>query len=98
MAQRPVYEIGTTGSSIHNTNVELNVFVSDVHFRINLFTADFKGNPRLLKEYLLHVEHSDLEYIPPPLESSNNNKFVDLKKTCAPLDSSAWLKTREHQE
>ncbi|KAF2240241.1 hypothetical protein BU26DRAFT_498213 [Trematosphaeria pertusa] len=77
MAQRPVYEIGTTGSSIHNTDVELNVFVSDIHFRIDLFTANFEGNPRLLKEYLLHVEHSDPEYILPLPENPNDIEFVD---------------------
>ncbi|KAF1963921.1 hypothetical protein BU23DRAFT_585827 [Bimuria novae-zelandiae CBS 107.79] len=77
MAQRPVYEIGTTGSSIHNTDVELNVFVSDIHFRIDLFTANFECNPRLLKEYLLHVEHSDPEYIPPLPENSYDIEFVD---------------------
>lgn len=76
MAQRPVYEIGITGSSIQNTDVQLNVFVSDVHFRIDLFTANFEGNPRLLKEYLLHVEHSDPEYFP-PLPENPNDEFVD---------------------
>ncbi|KAF2754344.1 hypothetical protein EJ05DRAFT_479861 [Pseudovirgaria hyperparasitica] len=77
MAQRPLYEIGNTESSIHNTDVELNVFVSDTHFCINLLTANFEGSPGLLKEYLLHVEHSDPEYIPPLPENPDGNEFVD---------------------
>ena len=77
MIQRPLYEIGTTESSIHNTDVELNVLISDTNFCIDLFTANFEGNPRLLKEYLLHVERSDPEYIPPLLENPTDNELTD---------------------
>ncbi|KAF2791530.1 hypothetical protein K505DRAFT_363729 [Melanomma pulvis-pyrius CBS 109.77] len=76
MAQRPMYEIGIPGSSIHNSDGELNVFVSGIHFRIDLFTANFEGNQGLLKEYLLHVERSDPEYIL-PLPDDPNTEFVD---------------------
>jgi hypothetical protein len=60
-----------------HTDVELNVFVSDIHFRIDLFTANFEGNLRLLKEYLLHVKHSDPEYIPPLPENLNDYEELD---------------------
>ncbi len=76
IAQRLMYEIGTTGSSIQNSDVELNVFVSDIHFRIDLLTTNFESNPGLLKEYLLHVERSNPKYIP-PLPDDPNTKFVD---------------------
>ncbi|KAF2467282.1 uncharacterized protein BDR25DRAFT_376225 [Lindgomyces ingoldianus] len=77
MASRPTYEIGATWSSEHNTDVKLNVSVGDKHFRIDLFTTNFEANPKLLKEYLLHVERSDPTYIPPSLEDSDDNEFVD---------------------
>ncbi len=76
MAQRPLYEIGNTGSSIHNTDVELNVLVSDTHFRIDFFTANFEGNPTLLKQYLHHVKSTDPEYIP-PLPENPDDEFLD---------------------
>ncbi|KAF2176782.1 hypothetical protein K469DRAFT_742801 [Zopfia rhizophila CBS 207.26] len=34
-------------------------------------------SPRLLKEYLLHVERSDLEYIPPLPKNPDEDEFVD---------------------
>ncbi|KAF2106478.1 hypothetical protein BDV96DRAFT_591006 [Lophiotrema nucula] len=77
MAGRPPYEIGATWSSEINTDVKLNVSVGDKHFRIDLFTANFEANPKLLKEYLLHVEHSDPTYIPPSLEDPDEDEFVD---------------------
>ncbi|KAF2786131.1 hypothetical protein K505DRAFT_412129 [Melanomma pulvis-pyrius CBS 109.77] len=75
MAGRPTYEIGITESSELNTDVSLNVSAGDKHFRIDLFTANFEANPELLKKYLLHIEHSDPTYIPPPLE--DEDEFVD---------------------
>ncbi|ORY06228.1 hypothetical protein BCR34DRAFT_590662 [Clohesyomyces aquaticus] len=77
MAGRPTYEIGTTRSSENNTDVQLNVSVGDKHFLIDLFAANFAGNPKLLKEYLLHVERSDPTYIPPSPEDSNDFEFAD---------------------
>ncbi len=81
MAQRPLYEIGNTGSSIHNTDVELNVLVSDTHFRIDFFTANFEGNPTLLKQYLHHVKSTDLEYIPPLPEILTTSSSIPLKSS-----------------
>ncbi|KAF1828355.1 hypothetical protein BDW02DRAFT_593294 [Decorospora gaudefroyi] len=78
MASRPMYEIGSTWSSERNTDVQLNLSVDDKHFRIELFTAKFEANPKLLKEYLLHVKRSDPTYIPPPpREDSEDDEFVD---------------------
>jgi hypothetical protein len=77
MAGRATYEIGSTWSSELNTDVRLNVSVGDKHFRIDLFTANFEANPKLLKEYLLHVERSDPTYIPPSLEDADDDDFVD---------------------
>jgi hypothetical protein len=77
MASKPMYEIGATWSSEINTDVSLNVSVGEKHFRIDLFTANFEANPKLLKEYLHHVGHSDPTYIPPSPEDPDDDEFVD---------------------
>jgi hypothetical protein len=78
MSDRPIYEIGITRSSEHNTDVQLNFSVSDKHFCLDLLTANFEPSPKLLKEYLHHVERSDPTYIPPELpEDSDEDEFVD---------------------
>lgn len=58
-----LYEIGNTWSSNKNTDVQLNVHVGNKHFQINLSAANFEASPKLLEEYLFHVEHSDPEYL-----------------------------------
>jgi hypothetical protein len=70
-----MYEIGATWGSELNTDVELHVPVGDKHFRIDLFTANLEAHPKLLKEYLLHVERSDPTYIPPSLDDSGYDDF-----------------------
>ncbi|KAF1846718.1 uncharacterized protein K460DRAFT_367460 [Cucurbitaria berberidis CBS 394.84] len=77
MASTPKYEIGITGSSESNTDVELNVSVGDKHFRIDLFTANFEADPKLLKTYLRHVEQSDPTYIPHLPEDPDLDEFID---------------------
>lgn len=77
MIQPPIYKIGPVWSSERNTDVQLNVFVSYTHFRIDLFTANFEASLRFLKEYLLHVEHSDPEYIPPLPGNSDEDETGD---------------------
>lgn len=81
MPPQPTYQIGPIWSSERNTDVQLNVFVGDKHFQINLFTANFEASPTLLKEYLLHVEHLDPEYLPPlPENPDDDDEFVDPLK------------------
>ena len=77
MALQHKYEIGPFWSSERNTDVQLNLYVSDQHFRIDLFTANFEASQRVLKEYLLHVEHSDPEYIPPLPDNPDEDDMVD---------------------
>ncbi|OCK86070.1 hypothetical protein K432DRAFT_377033 [Lepidopterella palustris CBS 459.81] len=79
----PSYEIGYTHSSERNTDVELNVHVGDKHIQLELLTANFEASPALLEEYLLHVKHSDPEYLPPFLENpedfdDDDDEFADL--------------------
>ncbi|KAF2492859.1 hypothetical protein BU16DRAFT_583923, partial [Lophium mytilinum] len=61
----PQYEIGNTGSSSRNTDVELNFHVGDKRIQLELLTANFEASPALLEEYLLQVKNSDPEYLPP---------------------------------
>ncbi|KAK2804488.1 hypothetical protein FQN50_006563 [Emmonsiellopsis sp. PD_5] len=73
--QQPLYNIGLFRSSEKNTDTQLNVNVSDKHFKIDLFTADFESSPTLLAEYLRHVERVDPEYI--PSEIDEDGEFED---------------------
>ncbi|KAF1963734.1 hypothetical protein CC80DRAFT_511962 [Byssothecium circinans] len=89
MAQNPMYEIGPTWSSTLNTDVELNVFVSDTHFHIDLFTANFESNAKLLKVYLRHVERPDPDGFDDPLEEFYDwatKPFIPLFRKIPPLD------------
>ncbi|KAG5297900.1 PKc-like superfamily domain-containing protein [Histoplasma ohiense] len=63
-----LYNIGPFRSSNKNTDTQLNVYVSDKHFKIDLFTANFESPPLLLAEYLQHVQRLDPEYIPDIIE------------------------------
>lgn len=70
---KPLYEVGNTISSEHNTDVTLNVMVANKHFRVDLFTTNFEPNPKLLQEYLLHVQRSDPTCMPPPPPDSDSD-------------------------
>lgn len=65
MAQRQhLYDIGPFRSSTKNTDTQLNLYVSNKRFKIDLFTANFESSPVLLAEYLRQVQRQDPEYIP----------------------------------
>lgn len=83
MPEQPLYSIGLFESSTKNKDTQLNVHVSDKHFKIDLFAANFEDSRDLLDEYLRHVEHADPEYIP---EEDENGDFAD------PLDEmNEWV-------
>ncbi|EGC41696.1 conserved hypothetical protein [Histoplasma capsulatum var. duboisii H88] len=99
--QQPLYNIGPFRSSNKNTDTQLNVYVSDKHFKIDLFTANFESSPVLLAEYLQHVQRLDPEYIPDNTEEDEEfedplyqmhdwvlQPFVPIFRKLAPLDQS----------
>lgn len=78
MAQKqPIYDIGLFRSSTRNTDTQLNVFVSNKRFKIDLFTSNFECSPALLAEYLRHVERQDPEWIPDESEIEMDGDIED---------------------
>ncbi|OJD24950.1 hypothetical protein ACJ73_03686 [Blastomyces percursus] len=99
--QQPLYEIGPFRSSTKNTDTQLNVYVSNKHFKIDLFTANFESSPALLAEYLRQVQRQDPDYIPDktdedgafedPLDEMHDwilQPFLPIFHELAPLDQS----------
>lgn len=99
--QQPLYEIGPFRSSTKNTDTQLNVYVSNKHFKIDLFTANFENSPALLAEYLRQVQRQDPDYIPDktnedgdfedPLDEMHDwilQPFLPIFHELAPLDQS----------
>lgn len=99
--QQPLYDIGPFRSSTKNTDTQLNVYVSNKRFKIDLFTANFRSSPLLLAEYLRHVQRQDPEYIPDetddygefkdPLDEMHDwilQPFLPIFRELAPLDPS----------
>jgi hypothetical protein len=74
------YEIGPIWSSERDTDVQLNVFVGNKHFQVDLFTSNFEANPQLLKEYLCHVERSAPDYLPPLTDEEFTDPIEDFYK------------------
>lgn len=97
MASQPLYNIGPFWSSSQNTNTQLNVYVSNKHFQIDLFTTNFNDSPMLLGNYLRHVERLDPSYFPDdpeefddPLEEMHDwalEPFLPIFRAVAPLDA-----------
>jgi hypothetical protein len=77
MAKQPIYDIGPFQSSTRNTDTQLNVFVSNKRFKIDLFTSNFECSPVLLAEYLRHVERQVPEWIPGGSEIEADGDFED---------------------
>ncbi|KAJ5941949.1 hypothetical protein N7516_002117 [Penicillium verrucosum] len=73
--KQPIYEIGPFKSSTRNTDTQLNVYVSNKRFKIDLFTSSFESSPALLTEYLRHVQRQEPEWI--PHESEVDGEFED---------------------
>lgn len=102
MAQRQhLYDIGPFRSSTKNTDTQLNVYVSNKRFKIDLFTANFESSPVLMAEYLRQVQRQDPEYIPDsvdedggfedPLDEMHNwilQPFLPIFCKLPPLDQS----------
>jgi hypothetical protein len=101
MEFRPLYSIGLFRSSTKNSDTQLNVNVSDKHFKIDLFAANFEGSPDLLEEYLHQVKRQEPEFIPhetdeggefrDPLEEMHDwilGAFLPIFRDIPPLDPS----------
>ncbi|OJD13559.1 hypothetical protein AJ78_05995 [Emergomyces pasteurianus Ep9510] len=99
--QPPLYNIGPFRSSSKNTDTQLNVYVSNKQFTIDLFTANFESSSVLLAEYLQRVQRLDPEYIPnntdedeeceDPLDQMHDwilQPFLPIFRKLAPLDQS----------
>lgn len=74
---RPIYDIGPFRSSIKNTDTQLNVYVSNIRFKIDLFTSNFERSPALLAEYLRHVQRQEPEWIPDESEVDADGEYED---------------------
>lgn len=64
MQSQPLYTLGPFWSSEHNKDSQLNIFVSDKHFQIELKASNFERSPTLLLEYLRYLEHLEPDYLP----------------------------------
>lgn len=60
----PHYTLGPFWSSEFNKNSQLNVFISDKHFQIELKACNFKKSPTLLADYLRLLERLEPDYLP----------------------------------
>ncbi|KAJ5686459.1 hypothetical protein N7536_009078 [Penicillium majusculum] len=75
--EQPIYDIGPFKSSTKNTDTQLNVYVSNKRFKIDLFTSSFESSPALLAEYLRHVQRQEPEWIPDESEVDADGDFED---------------------
>lgn len=62
--QRQIYDIGPFRSSVKNKDTQLNVYVSDKHFKIDVFEDELRSSPAILKEYLRQVSRQEPDFIP----------------------------------
>jgi len=60
-----------------NKDTQLNVYVSNKRFTIDLFTSNFESSPALLAEYLRQVERQEPEWIPDASELEADWEFED---------------------
>ncbi|KAJ5226523.1 hypothetical protein N7468_007748 [Penicillium chermesinum] len=65
---KPSYTLGPFRSSVNDEDSQLNVFVSNKHFQIELKASNFEKSPTLLADYLQHLEHLEPDYLPSPDE------------------------------
>jgi hypothetical protein len=96
MESRPLYSLGPFWSSEHNKDTQLNVFVSDKHFQIELRVSNFENSPTLLAVYLRHVRRLEPDYLPEspddfedPLEELADwalESFLPIFQKIPPLD------------
>lgn len=64
METYPRYTLGPFWSSELNKDSQLNVFVSDKHFQIELKACNFKKSPALLADYLRFLDRLEPDYLP----------------------------------
>ena len=65
---KPRYTLGPFRSSVNDKDSQLNVFVSNKHFQIELKASNLEKSPTLLADYLKHLEHLEPHYLPSPDE------------------------------
>ncbi|KAJ5835679.1 hypothetical protein N7447_001705 [Penicillium robsamsonii] len=75
--EQPIYDIGPFKSSTKNTDTQLNVYVSNKRFKIDLFTSNFERSPALLAKYLRHVQRQEPEWIADESEVDMDGEFED---------------------
>ncbi|GKZ24855.1 hypothetical protein AbraIFM66951_001700 [Aspergillus brasiliensis] len=64
METYPRYTLGPFWSSKRNKDSQLNVFVSDKHFQIELEACNFQKLPALLADYLRFLQRLEPDYLP----------------------------------
>lgn len=64
MQSQPLYTLGPLWSSELNKDSQLNIFVSDKNFQIELKASNFETSPTLLAEYLRHLRRVERDYLP----------------------------------
>ncbi|KAJ5125067.1 uncharacterized protein N7515_008892 [Penicillium bovifimosum] len=72
------YTLGPFRSSIHDKDSQLNVFVSNKHFQIELKAANFEKSPTLLADYLQYLEHLEPDYLPESDEELDSDPLEEL--------------------
>ncbi|GIJ84930.1 hypothetical protein Asppvi_003785 [Aspergillus pseudoviridinutans] len=97
-AYTALYDIGPFWFSGTSTDTQLNVYVSDKHYQIELSASNFEDSPTLLSEYLRHIERVDPENFKAdeeeeesgdPLEDLHEwalTPFLPVFQTVFPLD------------
>lgn len=93
----PRYTLGPFWSSELNKDSELNIFVSDKLFQIELKASNFKKSPKLLADYLRYLERLEPDYLPEleedfedPLEELADwalRPFIPIFQQIAPLNT-----------
>jgi hypothetical protein len=100
MVSTALYDIGELWFSGTSTDTQLNVYVSDKHYQIELSESSFVDSPVLLSQYLRHIKRVDPENFNPdeeeeessdPLEDLHEwalTPFLPVFQTASPLDRS----------
>lgn len=96
---KPSYTLGPFRSSLNDKDSQLNVFISNKHFQIELKASEFEKSPKLLADYLRYLEHLEPDYLPEsdeefdskdPLEELAEwvlDRFLPIFREIPPLDT-----------
>lgn len=71
------YTLGPFRSSVHDKDSQLNFFVSNKHFQIELKAANFEKSPTLRADYLRYLEHLEPDYLPEPDEDFDSEDLLE---------------------